>query len=80
MTEKSEWQFLVDYVKDDTTDFRNAVCRSQLMALWTAYCMHNDLYCSAVSWTMMTPAICVMMSEITWSRSWSKSSHVGSTA
>ena len=41
MTEKSEWQFLVDYVKDDTTDFRNAVCRSQLMALWTAYCMHN---------------------------------------
>ena len=25
MTEKSEWQFLVDYVKDDTTDFRNAV-------------------------------------------------------
>ena len=29
MTEKSEWQFLVDYVKDDTTDFRNAV--------------HNDL-------------------------------------
>ena len=43
MTEKSEWQFLVDYLKDDTTDFRNAACRSQLMALWTAYCMHNDL-------------------------------------
>lgn len=43
MTEKSEWQFLADYVKDDTTDFRNAAYRSQLMALWTAYCMHNDL-------------------------------------
>lgn len=43
MTEKSEWQFLVDYVKDDTTDFRNSTCRSQLIALWTAYCMHNDL-------------------------------------
>ena len=43
MTEKSEWQFLVDYVKDDSTDFRNAVCLSQLMALWSAYCMHNDL-------------------------------------
>lgn len=43
MTEKSEWQFLVDYVKDDTTDFYNATCCSQLMALWTAYCMHNDL-------------------------------------
>lgn len=43
MAEKSEWQFLVDYVKDDTTDFYNATCRSQLMALWTAYCMHNDL-------------------------------------
>ena len=43
MTEKSEWQFLVDYVKDDTTDFRNAACRSQLMALWTSYCLHNSL-------------------------------------
>lgn len=43
MTEKSEWQFLVDYVKDDTKDFYNEACRSQLMALWTAYCMHNDL-------------------------------------
>lgn len=43
MTEQSEWQFLVDYVKDDTTDFRNSTCRSQLIALWTAYCMHNDL-------------------------------------
>lgn len=43
MTEQSEWQFIVDYVKDSTTDFCNATCRSQLMALWTAYCMHNDL-------------------------------------
>ena len=33
MTEKSEWQFIVDYVKDGTTDFYNATCRSQLMAL-----------------------------------------------
>lgn len=38
-----------------------------------------DIY-SAVNWTMMTPAICVMMSGITWSRSWSRSSHAGSTA
>ena len=43
MAEKSEWQFLADYVKDDTTDFRNSTCRSQLIALWTAYCMHNAL-------------------------------------
>lgn len=43
MIEKSEWQFIVDYVKDDAADFCNATCRSQLMALWTAYCMHNDL-------------------------------------
>ena len=42
MTEKSEWQFIVDYVKDSTTDFCNATCRSQLMALWTAYCIHKD--------------------------------------
>lgn len=41
--EQSEWQFIIDYVKDSTTDFCNATCRSQLMALWTAYCMHNDL-------------------------------------
>ena len=40
MTEKSEWQFLVDYVKDDTTDFRNAACRSQLMAL----CVDTKMY------------------------------------
>lgn len=46
MTEQSEWQFIVDYVKDSTTDFCNATCRSQLMALWTAYCMHNDLLLS----------------------------------
>lgn len=37
-------------------------------------------YCSAVSWTMTTPAICVMMLGTTWSKSWSRSSHVGSTA
>lgn len=37
MTEQSEWQFIVDYVKDSTTNFRNATCRSQLMALWTSY-------------------------------------------
>lgn len=43
MTEKSEWQFLVDYVKDDTTDFGLDSCRNQLLALWTVYCMHNDL-------------------------------------
>lgn len=33
MTEKSEWQFLVDYVKDDTTDFRNAACRMGMVVL-----------------------------------------------
>ena len=37
-------------------------------------------YCSAVSWTMMTPAICATMSETTWSRLWSRSSPAGSTA
>ena len=40
MTEKSEWQFLVDYVKDDTTDFYNDACQNQLVAL---YCLHNSL-------------------------------------
>lgn len=33
MNEKSEWQFLVDYVKDDTTDFSLDSCRNQLLAL-----------------------------------------------
>lgn len=31
MTEKSEWQFLVDYLKDDTTDFYNDACQNQLV-------------------------------------------------
>lgn len=43
MTEKSEWQFLVDYLKDDTTDFYNDACQNQLVALWTSYCLHNSL-------------------------------------
>ena len=43
MAEKSEWQFLVDYVKDDTTDFYNDACQNQLVALWTSYCLHNSL-------------------------------------
>ena len=43
MNEKYEWQFLIDYVKDDTTDFGLDSCRNQLLALWTVYCMHNDL-------------------------------------
>lgn len=32
MNEKSEWQFLIDYVKDDTTDFGLDSCRNQLLA------------------------------------------------
>lgn len=42
-----------------------------------------DIYlscCLAVSWTMTTPAICVMRSATGWSRSWSRSSPAGSTA
>ena len=35
--------------------------------------------CLAVSWTMTTPAICVMRSATGWSRSWSRSSPAGST-
>lgn len=45
MTEKSEWQFLVDYVKDDTTDFYNDACQNQLVALWTSYCLHKQPRC-----------------------------------
>ena len=29
MTEQSEWQFIVDYLKDDTTDFYNALSDEQ---------------------------------------------------
>lgn len=47
MNEKSEWQFLIDYVKDDTTDFGLDSCRNQLLALWTAYCIHHDLVVSS---------------------------------
>ena len=30
MTEKSEWQFLVDYLKDDTTDSTTMTARTSL--------------------------------------------------
>lgn len=43
MTEQSEWQFIVDYLKDSTTDFYNDACQNQLVALWTSYCLHNSL-------------------------------------
>lgn len=43
MDEKSEWKFLMGFVKDDTVYFHNETCRNQFMALWTAYCLHNDL-------------------------------------
>ena len=71
MNEKSEWQFLIDYVKDDTTDFCLDSCRNQLLALWTVYCMHNDLdvdtaMCTAgifpTSKSTISPAICTSSS------------------
>lgn len=40
MTEKSEWQFLVDYVKDDTTDFYNAM--EQKLARWKYRLMKKE--------------------------------------
>ena len=43
MNEKAEWDSLVSYIKDGTVYFRNETCRNQLMALWTAYCIHNGL-------------------------------------
>ena len=41
--EKSEWKFLIDFVKDDTVYFHNEACRNQFMALWTSYCLHSNL-------------------------------------
>lgn len=43
MNENKEWEFLLGYVKDNTVHFYTETCRNQLLALWTAYCMHNDL-------------------------------------
>ena len=42
MDEKSEWKFLVEFIKDDTVYFHNEACRNQFMALWTSYCLHNN--------------------------------------
>ena len=43
MTEKSEWQFLVDYVKDDTTDFlQRCLPATSLWPCGPAYCLHNE--------------------------------------
>lgn len=44
MNENKEWEFLLGYVKDNTVHFYTETCRNQLLALWTVYCMHNDLY------------------------------------
>lgn len=43
MDEQNEWKFILTYVKDSTTYFHNDACRNQLVALWTSYCLHNDL-------------------------------------
>ena len=54
--------------------FSNFVLRSLPTSTFAPSC------CLAVSWTMTTPAICVMRSATGWSRSWSRSSPAGSTA
>lgn len=43
MNENKEWEFLLGYVKDNTVHFYTETCRYQLLALWTAYCLHNNL-------------------------------------
>lgn len=43
MDEHNEWQFILAYVKDSTTYFHNEACRNQFIALWTSYCLHNNL-------------------------------------
>lgn len=43
MNENKEWEFLLGYVKDNTVYFYTETCRNQLLALWTAYCLHNNL-------------------------------------
>ena len=43
MSQRDEFQFIIDYITSKTTNFRFKSCRRQLVALWTAYCMHNDL-------------------------------------
>lgn len=44
MNEAKEWRFIVDYIHGQTIDFYIDACKNQFMALWTAYCLHNDLY------------------------------------
>lgn len=43
MNENKEWEFLLGYVKDNTVYFYTETCRNQLLSLWTAYCLHNNL-------------------------------------
>ena len=43
MSENKEWEFLLGYVNDRTVYFYTETCRNQLLALWTAYCLHNNL-------------------------------------
>mgnify|MGYP000369110105 CR=1 FL=1 len=66
MTEKSEWQFLVDYVKDDTTDFYNDACQNQLVALWTSYCLHNSLDVDTAMYDAVLMDLFNALSEQSW--------------
>lgn len=64
MTEQSEWQFIVDYLKDDTTDFYNDACQNQLVALWTSYCaVLMDLF-NALSDEQKAELHCTGFSEL----------------
>ena len=63
MTEQSEWQFLVDYLKDDTTDFYNDACQNQLVdtAMYDAVLM--DLF-NALSDEQKAELHCTGFSEL----------------
>lgn len=66
MTEQSEWQFIVDYLKDDTTDFYNDACQNQLVALWTSYCLHNSLDVDTAMYDAVLMDLFNALSEQSW--------------
>lgn len=57
MTKKGEWDFIIDYIRENVECIPKmrkkgitCLCYNQLISLWTAYCLHNDVFPDTYEW------------------------------
>ena len=43
MDRTNEFQYILDFSRENSFDTEDEVCCHQLRSLWTAYCLHHDL-------------------------------------